>query len=658
MDTMRKGAASAQFSLLCILLQAISPTPGESQEPTPSIFPDSVHLLAVDSAAYPEESFVVLLDEAHYRIGSDGTWVSTRRGVRQVLKSDAVRAISEIQLAYNADREAFRLHWVRVLERDGTLVTDEPLLVQELDEPVPSQSPIYTDRKRVRISLGSVAPGRIVDLKYSLDRHAPPLPGDVWIRWSSHGPTSYRRSGVRVDAPESLALTVQEWNLPHPAQVLTEGGRTIRDWSAADMDRLTPEPFAAEENDVAGGIAVGGALTWEDIARWYDSLAPQRYELTPELEGKLRDLTTGAATLLDSLRAVHRWVAQDVRYVSISLGLGSYRPRSPGEVLASSSGDCKDKTTLLVALLRPMGVEAYPVLARTSGGKVYTQVPSIAQFNHMVAAVRTGPDGAWTFVDPTVPIAPWGEVYSALQGRTGVLLRDDGTAEVLAFPAAPAEENRSLIRVEGIVEADGRFRGDYTEETSGALQYNLRSQFASDLTQAQRETVQRSIAGRVFDGAMADSLEVFHGRDLQAVPRLRARVLAENVLREVGGGMMLRLRIPRYGSPEVIGRLESLTDRRFPIDAEQVFGRREHLTEYLLTLPEGWRAELPPAVLASSPFGVYESTYEQEGRTLVVRRRVRGTSGILPPGLQGELLEWFRAMRADDVEFVMLQPGG
>ncbi len=167
----------------------------------------------------------------------------------------------------------------------------------------------------------------------------------------------------------------------------------------------------------------------------------------------------------------------------------------------------------------------------------------------------------------------------------------------------------------------------------------------------------------MFGEAHVDSLEVFDGRDLAVVPRLWSNVQAEDVLGEITGGWMLPLRLPRSWSAELIARLEETNDRRFPIDAEKVFGRREHYTEYRITeyriqLPEGWIADLPDDVRAISDFGHYESTYAQEGRELelVIRRLLRGTHGILPPERSVDLVEWFRTMYDDDVEYVVLVP--
>jgi hypothetical protein len=61
------------------------------------------------------------------------------------------------------------------------------------------------------------------------------------------------------------------------------------------------------------------------------------------VESKIAEVVTGSRTLDDSIRAVHKWVAQDVRHVSIPLGLGGYQPRTPDEVLRTGYGTARTR---------------------------------------------------------------------------------------------------------------------------------------------------------------------------------------------------------------------------------------------------------------------------------------------------------------------------
>ncbi|HZD04123.1 MAG TPA: DUF3857 domain-containing protein, partial [Longimicrobiales bacterium] len=295
---------------------------GAQEAPPPTAEDLRIYALAVDSSAYPQESSIMLLQERTLRVEADGTWTVRLRVVRQILTQAAVSGSAELSFGYDPEREEFSLDWARVVHADGGVVSAGPVHVQELDEPVSRSTPVYSDNKRVRATLGDVAVGRIVDWRSTQRVTDPPLPGDVFLRWYANGTTPLRRSRFVLDTPETLDVHIAEENLDGPTSVRQEGGRLVREWSYEDVAAVESEPFAADSNGVVQRVTVGPPMEWDEVARWYTALTRDRYSMTPELEARLSDLVADARTLDDSLRAVHRWIAQDVRYASISLGIG------------------------------------------------------------------------------------------------------------------------------------------------------------------------------------------------------------------------------------------------------------------------------------------------------------------------------------------------
>src|SRR5207237_612390 len=153
-----------------------------------------------------------------------------------------------------------------------------------------------------------------------------------------------------------------EHNLNFRRRETVSRGRRAYLWAGQEIPPLQEEDFMADSNRAGMSVGLAAPLEWEDIGSWYAALTTDRYTLNQTLRDQVRALVRTAATADDSLRAVHRWVAQDIRYVSIALGLGGYQPRMPAEVVATGYGDCKDKATLFIAAVRALGFRAYPVL--------------------------------------------------------------------------------------------------------------------------------------------------------------------------------------------------------------------------------------------------------------------------------------------------------
>jgi hypothetical protein len=100
--------------------------------------------------------------------------------------------------------------------------------------------------------------------------------------------------------------------------------------------------------------------------------------------------------------------------------------------------------------------------------------------------------------------------------------------------------------------------------------------------------------------------------------------------------------------------LEEQGKRRFPIDVEGFIGASSVTQSMRLTLPEGWKARVPPPVEVDGVWGTYTVHYRQEGRELVLEREMTGRRGIQPPEAVASLIAWMRAAAADETAQVVL----
>jgi Domain of Unknown Function with PDB structure (DUF3857)/Transglutaminase-like superfamily len=644
-------------ALLAVAAPAAAQAPLITEQGDPSVRSDTLYRLAVDPADYPEEDYVLLLDDGVVRREPDGRGVVTYRSVVQVLTDDAVEDFAELSFGWDLKRERFRLNWVRVVDAaTGRVISDRPVHEQESLAEVSFDAPVYTDQQTRRVSLGGVAAGTIVDYSYTTETLEPVLEGDFAQSWSVHTGAPTRRSRYILDVPAGYQPRIRENNLNFRPVVRERDGRRVFTWATSELPKIEPEPFAAmDSNKVFMSIQVGGRTEWTDVARWYAGLSADRYALTPDIQAKVAEVVAGARTLEDSLRAVHRWVAQDFRYVSLSLGIGGYQPRTPAEVFRTQYGDCKDKATLFIAVARSFGARAHPVLLNSYGGDG-RDMPSVGTFNHMIAALER-PGGGYTYLDLTAEIIPWGEVSPGYQGGFGLIVHPDGRPEEITFPLSDASSNRMETVVAGELSTNGTFSGTFTRTTTGALQYGLREAFASTFSPKDRQDMTRNLAQNLFEGAHGDSLEIFDGKDLRAEPRMRLWVSGGRAARTSGGTLILSIPFANGSMEESITELEAHEGpRRFDIDAGGVIGPLEAVTEYRVTLPEGYHARLPDNVTAEGIFGRYTAEFSQQGRELRVVRRMAGRRGTEPRARLPELMTFLRDMSRDDVVFIVVEP--
>src|SRR6185436_1522845 len=134
------------------------------------------------------------------------------------------------------------------------------------------------------------------------------------------------------------------------------------------------------------------------------------------------------------------WIQKHVRYAGVEVGESSVVPRAPQTVLANRYGDCKDKATLLVALLRAAGITAHVALLRAGEDfDVPRELPGLGMFNHAIVVVD-GDQPMW--VDPTDEYSRAGDLPLMDQGRLALIASASTTAPVKT-PEAESKANRT-----------------------------------------------------------------------------------------------------------------------------------------------------------------------------------------------------------------------
>jgi hypothetical protein len=617
---------------------------------------DSIYALRVDSAAFRGHDDVFLLDDATVRVEADGRYTYTLHRVIQLLTTKGVENWGEMTFWYNKDRQRATINHILVVGPDGSILQRGPAHQEEVNPPANQGAPTFSDRRGIQVTLAGLAPGTLIDYSYTSDKIKPALAGDFSYVWDVNGDPPIRRSRFTFDTPVGLNARVRVRNLAGAPTDTVMAGRRIRRWLVADVPGVKRESYSGTPNAVQAWIWVSGDVTWRNVGQWYDSLSRGRFQLTDSILAAQAQQLKGAKSLTDSLRATYRWVAQDFRYVSLSLGDGSYQPRTPREVFESRFGDCKDKATLFVALARRLGVTAYPVLLSAYGG-VDSLQPSLSQFDHMIAAVTYG--GTTRYLDLTDPLLPYGQLELREQGDVGLALPASGP-RVVVFPATPADSNWHDLEVAGAFAPDGRFIGRLTLTATGTEQGDLRGELAG-LGQKEASDRAQQIRKHVtalWTSAAVDSQRYGDGHDLGAPVNLTVWFTAARVIGQVDGGKYyFNLPIGRFIDADDVDRLKAEGPRRYSIDIGRVNSPSVYRTGFEVELPEGWRAELPQDVSVQGPFGYYRARFSQTGRVLRVSREMGGGRGILPPDSVKALRTWLQAVEADRTAMIVLSRG-
>ncbi len=420
------------------------------------------------AAALPTEEGVdvlVLLEEVTWSFDSAGRAVYKHRLVYRIVTPVAVQGWSTTEMVWSPwyqERPALR---ARVISPDGIEHWLDPKTIGE--SPVGEDQPaVLSDRMVLRAPLPAVAVGAVVE-EESVVRDLSPFFEHGTVHYVPFGrPVPVRRARLVVEAPASVPLRYVTRLLPAVEPQRTESdGRVRLSLEAGALDAIKFESIEMlTPGDVAVWPMVGFSTgeSWNQVAKYYGELVDAQLDGT-ELQSTVEQAAQGASTRQEKVARLLAWLQAEVRYTGIEFGEAAIVPRPPAETLKRKYGDCKDKTALLVALLRTAGIPAHVALLSTGPGPdIGPELPGLGLFDHAIVYAPGTPD---LWIDPTDPFARAGELPIVDQGRLALIAAHETTGLTLTPEAAPGE-NRTVATREIFLAAE--LGGGRVIETSQA----------------------------------------------------------------------------------------------------------------------------------------------------------------------------------------------
>jgi hypothetical protein len=607
---------------------------------------------------------VVLLEQTTYTVDAKGQAVEHVRRVVKILRPQG-RDYGYPVVYYDKDSKVLSMH-VWSIDAAGHEYSVKDNEVSDVGQPGESGE-LYSDaRARVADPPGRDPGGTIA---YEYEKRERPYLAET--NWQFQDELPRIQQSFTLVLPAGYSYTTS-WARHEKVNGIDLENRSYR-WEMNDEPAIDLEqvPMAPGEGSLAARMTVhyaGPGLaepqdgTWQGIGEWYDGLARDRMTSAPDITAKAEELTTGKKDFYDKAEAVGEFVQQKIRYFVIEMGVGGYQPHPAEAIFRGRYGDCKDKATLLSAMLSSVGMHSALLMVDTERGVVDPDAPSIWG-NHMIAAIEI-PQGyesaklhsvvtaktgkRYLIFDPTWELTPFGQLEDNLQGGYGVLL-EGKDSQVIELPVMDPTLN--TIRRTGKFElsADGTLKGSITDLRFGDLAETRRGVFSSEGEKKQKEYMNRVIAqdftGASMTGLKVENLETLN-KDLTTTFDLEASHFASFT------GPLLMVR------PRVLGSYGLDVDRKprnVDINLEQTMQGRD---EYDIELPTGYVVdELPDPVKLDVGFASYESLTELRGRVLHYSRTYTVRQVTVPAIKYAQVQILAAAIAADEGSQAILKRG-
>jgi cellulose synthase operon protein C len=527
------------------------------------------------------DTAVVLLDRRVVRVHKNGLSRTFAQRVVEVLTERGAEDNKEFEVHYTPGSEEVDIRQARIYRRDarGGLEVLEATDRSDQDLSEPWYGLYYDNRAEV-VRFEGLRPGDVVEIQYLVDdvsseNQMADYFGDLQYVAET---IPKRRWDYTLIAPQSRPIHANVPRLPRLEQkTSSDGDDRVYHWAATEIAKVDAEPAMPGTAETAPYLHVSTYASWAEVSAWYWHLVEDQLTADDDVRRTARGLVTPSMNDEARVRAIYNFVVANTRYVGLEFGIHGYKPYKVTQVLARRFGDCKDKASLLLALLREVGIEADLVLVRTRrGGRLDAQPASLAIFDHAIVYVPK----LDRYLDGTAEFAGLAELPTEDQGV--MVLRVGPHGGVLTeTPILPSGASRVERRWQVAVDAAGDAHIDESLSIRGAAAANWREHYQ---TPGQRSERYGRVWNGRFPGARLASVEMPAIGNRDAPVTVRSAVVVPRFGQSTSGRS---LELPVSGrDPDFVRTYARLSARRQDLVLAYPWQHDEEVTYHL---PAGWR---------------------------------------------------------------------
>jgi transglutaminase-like putative cysteine protease len=617
---------------------------------------------------YPKDTkAVILLDETAITVHANGEIYTRHREAIRLLRPEAHDEYGGVLVDFDKDTTIKSMKaWT--IEPDGREIEvgEKDAVEQGFLNDIE-----YTDVKVKALAFPDAYPGRVVGYEY-VQRNRPYVFEDDWL-FQDTSPVQTAR--LILEIPPQWEFTSNWFNHPDVKSQEPETNEYV--WQVDNLPAIEIEPEMPAWKTVAGWVGLKyfpsdpklrakATGSWKEVGAWYDELDETQRDPTPAINAKVAELTAGMSDPVQKMRAITKYVQENIRYFAVEIGIGGWKPHSAGEVFASGFGDCKDKTNLLVTMLRVAGIEAYDVSVDHRRGFIREAYPSI-YMDHSILAIKL-PEGAndpglyatiddpklgrLLFFDSTDEYVSFGYLPAQLQGSYALVITRDG-GDLVTLPLLPPSTNRLLRTAQLTLTPAGNLSGEIQEIRWGGPASSERAAFV-ETQPSKRAEIFEHFLGAFLNSFQLTGASLGNLNNYDQTLTLDYKFVAPNYAKSAGNLMIVS---PRVVGDKYTGNLDLFTidgkPRQYPIQFDEASLQTD---VFDIKLPAGYVPDgLPQPVQASCDYATYHSNTTVANGVLHYQRTLEIKDVIVPKEKLPEIRAFLQQIAADQTSAAVLK---
>lgn len=355
-------------------------------------------VVPAEPAGASQAAIQLMLQDFQLKFSSEGEELYTR-AVARIQTPQGLAALGTLTLPWKPESDVLTVHTLHILR--GEEVIDVlsggqsfTILRRENNLEYAALDGVLS----ATIQPAGLQVGDVIDMAYTLKRSDPVLAGtaqEVLGGWQEL-PVAHIR--VRAQWPTAMAVHWKGSKVLGTLKETRSGGTTEVSLALDHIEPLAEPEGAPPRYAILRQLEFSGFKSWGEVSARLAPLYVKAATLTADSPlqkeiAKIRKQTADPVARAEQALAL---VQDQVRYVYLGMNDGALVPAAADITWVRRFGDCKAKTTLLLALLRELDIQAEPVAVSTVlGDGLDERLPMVGVFNHVLVRAEVGGQSYW-----------------------------------------------------------------------------------------------------------------------------------------------------------------------------------------------------------------------------------------------------------------------
>lgn len=592
----------------------------------PQIKAEEIVSKAPAAEAFPDENSVILLDEVQKVVYKGGISEEKRFLLVKILATEGINRWKQYGVEHYST-QSFNIEKAEVIKANGSKV----------------EASVSYDQ----IVFSSLEVGDAINVEYKLTGMSSGLlNAHFWDSFYFSHYIPYQTSRYRLLVEQGVSFQHKFSKEPISPIIEKREEFDLYTWEKKDQSALAFEDRMPELADVGNVLSISSIPDWATVSAWYNDLSANKSKINLEVKEAVAKVLEGKANLteMQKARLIYEHIVSNIKYLSVAFLQSGLIPQKASHVLNTRLGDCKDVSTLFVAMCKEAGLQADLVLIATrNGGKHQMLLPSI-DFNHCIARLKSG--GKEFYIELTSDKLPFNTFYNNLLNATALNVYPVGAGPTpTLFHLNPPSRNLNLVVRETemeVKETDLNIRKKSTK--TGVYASNMRESYLDLSNQDRMKEMQRAISGD-YSQTILKSLKFNGLKGISDTVETLYDYLAPEAVTSIGGLELVNM----PWSERAKSTDFNFTDnRQTPIDLWELDTDGEEETIQFQIPKKNSLAEVPKNISIFCPVAEYSLQYQQKPDKLLITRKLRYKKDRVDLSDMKEFESFYRKMVAGD----------